>query len=407
MARTRNQALADWMTERAMSETELADQLNRHVATLTGRPGTTTGRTVRRWLSGEVTWPQARQREALARLTGIPAGGLGFVHRGAAPAAPVASQGPTHHVGMSDVARLTAKMADLVAADHRDGGTVAVESRAADLARQTLDLQRLGTASTRVRGKLYALAATLACSALWAASDGHRLDAAQQHLHQSVILAGLSADPSVQFRVWGHAAVLYRQLGRPTDALAAADVGRRLSVNRRDPLYASLAHVHTAVHHGDLGDRTAALRGIGHAQDALDRADPRLPRPPWMLFYDQSQLELLTVIAKAALGQWADAEAHAHRALALMQQRPGLVRERHRALVHLARTQLEQDALAPAVTHARAVPPNAWHGRTAHLLRAFTTRLNTLAPDAPETRAWTEYVREVRATPLTTAPRPH
>ncbi|MEV0444567.1 hypothetical protein AB0I84_32020 [Streptomyces spectabilis] len=293
---------------------------------------------------------------------------------------------------MSDVQRLSAKLVQIVASDDRHGGTERVERRAERLARQTLTLQQHGTATARVRSHLYSLAAAFTSSAMWAAIDGGRLDAAQIHMQESVTLAGLSADPAIQFRVWGHAGALYRHLGQYTDALAADDVARASSIFRRDPLYASLAHARTAVHHGDLRDRQAVRRSIGHAQDALARADQHAPRPPWMRFYDQAELELLSLIAHSALGNWEDAEAHAHRNLALL--RPELARNRALAHVHMARAQLEQGAVDAALAAARSIPRDAWHGRTGQLLKAFNTRLTALAPDNPQVREWTEYTRE-------------
>ncbi|GHC90328.1 Tat pathway signal protein [Streptomyces flavofungini] len=323
------------------------DALNDFLRELTGRQGLVTERTVHKWRSGETRWPQSVQRTALQAVTGRTPAALGFVvperhtgrskedpsvHRrrfvtaaagGALSAATPAVAGASRsRVGMSDVQRLTAKLGAVVASDDRHGGTETVETRASQLARQTLALQQRGTATSRVREHLYSLAAAFASSAMWAAIDGHRLDAAQQHMQQAVTLAGLSADPAIQFRVWGHAGALYRHLGRYTDALAADDAARSTSIFRRDPLYASLAHARTAVHHGDLRDHNSVKRSLGHAQDALTRADPRAPQPPWMRFYDQAELELLALIAHAALGGWAASEAHAHHNLALL--RPDL-----------------------------------------------------------------------------------
>ncbi|WP_371653850.1 MULTISPECIES: Tat pathway signal protein [unclassified Streptomyces] len=409
MASPRNQALADWMTEHALTAAEFATRLNAQLTALTGRPGTATDRTVRRWLCGEVTWPQTGQREALTRLTGLPLQDLGFTPRDPTPAAtgptpigthsptpggaPPVFRGPPSRVGLGDVARLAAKLTEVVAGDHRHGGTQAVENGAAHLVRQALELQQRGTASTRVRSKLYALAAAFAGSALWAATDGHRFPVAETYLHQAVTLAGLSADPAAQYHVWGLAGGLYRQLGRHTDGLAAADVNRSLSINRRDPLFASLAHVSTAVHHADLNDRTAALRSIGCAQDALDRADPALPRPPWISFYDQAGLDLFSLMSLLTLGQWTQAEARAHHALAVLRGRPDLARNRYRVTVQLARAQLEQGALEAAIASVRTIPRDAWHGRTGRLIAVFTARTAVLAPGAAETRAWHAYVR--------------
>ncbi|MEU7106502.1 Tat pathway signal protein [Streptomyces sp. NPDC046215] len=418
MERTRNEALAEWMAEHQMTEGELADAVNGELGALTGRDGLVSDRTVRRWLSGETRWPQTRQCKVLEQLAGRSAEALGFVPRrsrsrsappqevepvqrrvfltattGTALAATaVAGQGPRPRVGMSDVNRLAARLADVVASDDRHGGTTALETRAAALARQTLDLQQRGSSTTRVRSHLYALAAAFTSSAMWAATDGQRLDTAQQHMQRAVTLAGLSGDGAVRFRVWGHAAALYRQLGRYTDALAADDAARAVVITRRDPLYASLAHARIAVTHADLHARTAALRSLGHAQDALTRADRNTPRPPWMQFYDEAELELLTLITHTVLGQWADAEAHAHQHLALL--RPELVRNRALSLAYLAHAQLEQGALEPAVASALAVPADARQGRAGQKLAQFTARLAAVAPRTPEARAWADHCHE-------------
>ncbi|MFI9206255.1 hypothetical protein [Streptomyces sp. NPDC053048] len=66
-----------------------------------------------------------------------------------------------------------------VASDDRHGGTTALETRAATLARQALDLQQRGTATKGVRSRLYGLAVAFTSSAMWAATDGQRLDIAQ------------------------------------------------------------------------------------------------------------------------------------------------------------------------------------------------------------------------------------
>ncbi len=418
-----NRLLADWLSKTGMSQVELADAVNDRMQA-TGARGGVTDRTVRRWLAGEVRSPQARQARALAEVAGRPVAALGFVPRrrrvqeevdsmkrrtfvvttgvvtavagvgpaaaGGAPAAP-ARRGPRPRAGMGDVDRLSGRLADVVAADDRYGGTDRLEARAVALAQQALALQEHATVSARVRGRLFALAASFTSSALWAATDGGRLEAAQRHRDRAVMLAGLSGDGAEVFRAWGHAAALARYLGRPGDALAADDAARAVPLVRRDPLFASLVHARTAVHHADTGAATAALRSLGHAEDALDRAQSA-PRPPWIAFYDAAELQLLAATAHGALGRWADAEAHARAALA--QLRPHLLRNAALTRAHLARAQLEQGALEEAVATAGAVPPAARHGRTGRLLETFSARLESLAPGTPEARTWAAHTRQ-------------
>ncbi|MEY9998098.1 hypothetical protein ABIE67_010217 [Streptomyces sp. V4I8] len=347
----RNEALIQWMTEHQMTAREFADALNQCIRELTGHQSLITERTVLKWRSGETRWPHTLHRTAIQTVTRREPAGLGFMpprrsvstakhqllsgrtHRFFGPVAP-SSHSARPRVGVAHIKQLTAYLPALVESDDRHGGTEAVERRAAQLARQTLGLQQQGTATSRVRAQLYSLGATFTSSAMWAAIDGRRLDAAQRYMHEAVTLAGLSGDSAIQFRVWGHAASLYRQLGRYHDAIAADSAARATSVFRRDPLYASLAHARTAAHHGDLHDHSAVKRSIDLAQDALARADLSAARPAWMRFYDQAELELLALIAHFALSSWADAEAYGHRTLALL--RPDLVRNRSLALVYTA-----------------------------------------------------------------------
>ncbi|MEJ8648566.1 hypothetical protein WKI65_10835 [Streptomyces sp. MS1.AVA.3] len=86
------------------------------------------------------------------------------------------------------------------------------------------------------------MAAAFTSSAMWAAIDGRRFDAARHHHERAASLAAMSGDQTIQFRIWSHAGSLYRHMGRPWDALAANDVARALPVTRRDPLFAALGH---------------------------------------------------------------------------------------------------------------------------------------------------------------------
>jgi tetratricopeptide (TPR) repeat protein len=297
-------------------------------------------------------------------------------------------------LGSTDVDRLNDKLAVIVSMDDRYGGTPELEQRALALVRETLDLQQRGTASSRIRSELYAVGAEFTTSAMWAAIDGRRLDAAQAHLNQAVTLAGLAGNPTVQFRVWCHAGVLYRQLGRHAEAMAAIEASRTTAITRRDPLFTSLALARLAVYRADSGEATAALRAIDQAQDAFDRADHSLPRPAWMHFFDQAELDSLALFAHLSLGRWAEAEHRAHRCLTRL--RPDL--KRNRALTHanLALAQLGQGDIEPAVASAMTVVPEmAQQGRVRELLGEFTQRLNATAPKTPEARAWRDHRTQI------------
>ncbi|MBB5123419.1 helix-turn-helix domain-containing protein [Streptomyces griseoloalbus] len=417
-----NEELTARMRDLGLTQEELAEALNTVIEQITGRFGTVSVRTIHNFTSGRTRWPQARQRLALEAIFGCAATELGFVPHAratsdhpipahaqhheeepvlrreflaatsAAVLSPLASGAPatasgSGRLGQSDVNRLSAQFALIIASDNRTGGTHRVEQAALGWAQHALHLQRTRPASQRVRGQLYGLAAGFMGSALWAAIDGGRLGPARQHLHEAVSLAGLSGDSSMQFRIWGHAGALYRNLGQCTSALAADEAAKRTRV-ARDPLYASLVHARTAVHHADLHDRQAALRCLGLAESALSRADGDALRPSWLLFYDSAEFHLLALTATTSLGLWDQAEAHAHHTLAKL--RPDLKRNRALTQAYLAHAQLGQHEPGLAVATAHRIPAQARHGRTAHLLNNFGHRLHALAPNDPATRAWFE-----------------
>ncbi|MFF3693227.1 XRE family transcriptional regulator [Streptomyces sp. NPDC002221] len=420
MKRARNKALAAWMDAHDISPDALADQVNKAVGEITGKTGETSERNVFRWLSGETRWPQLRQRLALEAVSGRPVRSLGSVPRGE-PIPPVhpeddpvlrrafmtAATGTAlaltpsttvaaGRLGRGDVERLNARFADLVVRDHRRGGQLLVERRAIELSEEALRLQQDHSASQRVRSSLYACAAAFMSSAMWAAIDGKRFGAAQNHLNRASGLAAMSGEQGIQFRIWSHAGSLYRHMGRPADAPAANDVARNLAITRRDPMFASLGHARHAAILGLAGSASMTDRCIGYASEALDRADAYTPRPVWITaFFGPSEIDSLSSVAHLALGQYERAEAEGHRSLAYLQ--PHMERSRAIMTVRVARAQLGQGDLDHAVSTAMSVPSNnGHHPRVIAMLDTFTTKLNSTAPDSNAARTWASYLHDYR-----------
>ncbi|MEV7682879.1 helix-turn-helix transcriptional regulator [Streptomyces sp. NPDC088341] len=419
-----NRVLKARMAESGLTQTELAEAVNADLRAA-GYDGTVSDRTVRNWLTGKTGWPHHRQRAALEAVFNCPVTELGFaprgdssrtappedpVHRrrfvsasaGAALAASAASAyGEQRRVGVGDVQRLLSKFAFVIASDHRYGGKLTIETQASALAGEAIALQARSTASQRVRGALYGCAASFTSSAMWAAIDGRRFDAAQRHFERAAGLAAMSGDSAIQFRIWSHAGSLYRHMGRPADALAANDVARRLPVSRRDPMFASLGHARHGAIHGLTGDARAVRQALGHAQDALQQADPNEQRPVWMTaFYDQAEWENLALAAYLSLGDYENAEAHAHRSLALL--RPEMQRTRAITTTRLAQAQLGQGDLEPAVVTAMSIPaePTGGHPRVTGMLHDFGNALRLTAPSSLHTRTWDEYTHDRQRNPL-------
>ncbi|MCX4661128.1 helix-turn-helix domain-containing protein [Streptomyces uncialis] len=418
-----NEILREKMAEAGFTQSELAEAVNADLRSA-GYEGTVSDRTVRTWLTGKSRWPHRRQRAAIEAVFQCPITELGFIPRQGSDTARLAppedsvlrrrfisastgmvltaaAGGPAHssarRVGTSDVERLQGKFAVLVASDHRYGGKLTIETQASALAGEALALQAWGTASQRVRGALYGCAASFTSSAMWAATDGRRFDAAQRHFHRAVSLAAMSGDPSIQFRIWSHAGSLYRHMARPSDALAANDVARGLSITRRDPLFASLGHARQAAIYGRFGDARAVCQALNHARDAFGRADPGERRPMWMTAVrDRAELEELALSAHLSLGDHAIAEALAHKSLALL--RPHMQRDRAIVTVRLAHAQLGQEDLETAVATAMSIPNGPdQHPRVVAMLQDFGKALNIAAPSSQPARTWDQYTHESRS----------
>ncbi|MFJ8001896.1 XRE family transcriptional regulator [Streptomyces sp. NPDC096310] len=426
MDATRNTALELWMAEHGHSSNSLADAVNGALERLTGRAGGLDGSSIRSWKAGRVKWPKSATRKALEDVTGLPAIALGFIPRGrtslappppqkdpgmkrrtvvggiAAAAAAAAAPGTAapRRIGMSDVDRLRTRFAEVIASDHRHGGQLGIEQRAAALADEALNLQNSGSATQRVRSNLYACAASFRSSAMWAAIDGRRYDDAKGHMREAQALAEMSGDQAIKFRIWSHAGTMYRHLGRPADALAANDVARHLHVTRRDPLFASLGLARQSAICGAAQDRIGTRRAFELAQDAMLRADPADFRPVWMLaFYDQAELDSLALSAFLALGDYQTAEFHAHRCLSAL--RPHMRRSLAITTTRLAHAQLAQGAADAATVTAMSVPSNAatQHARVSRMLQEFGAALRATAPGSSTAQIWTEHTRDAWRTP--------
>ncbi|MEU3283184.1 hypothetical protein [Streptomyces antibioticus] len=317
---------------------------------------------------------------------------VGGIAAAAAAAAAAPGTASPRRIGMSDVDRLQRRFAEIIASDHRHGGQLGIEQRAAALADEALNLQNAGSASQRVRSSLYASAAAFRSSAMWAAIDGRRYDVAKGHMREAQALAEMSGDQAIKFRIWSHAGTMYRHMGRPADALAANDVARNLHLTRRDPLFASLGLARQGAIHGAAQDRNGTRRAFEQAQDAMLRADPADYRPVWMLaFYDQAELDSLALSAHLALGDYSTAEYHAHRCLSAL--RPHMIRSRAITTTRLAHAQLAQGAPDAATATAMKVPTEAatQHARVTRMLQEFGAALRATAPGSSTVQTWTEH----------------
>ncbi|MGW0712546.1 hypothetical protein ACWD4G_42565 [Streptomyces sp. NPDC002643] len=311
----------------------------------------------------------------------------------AAAVVPSLSYRPTR-VGTSDVMELRKGLDDLQALDDHRGGHEALESAALSGARQALDLQQKA-ATQRIRQRLFSVAADYTATAAWSAIDARQPQRAGQHLDRALQLAGMANDGVTQLRVWNSYAMLAHQRQERTKAVDAAYAAQAVSICRRDPLFASLAHARAAVGHATIGDRNAALRSLGYAENTLSKAAPDQARPSWIAFYGPSELSALTAIVRDRVGNYAQAEAASHRALASIPRQ--FHRNRALATARLALAQLHQhdieQACATAATAFDLMTSHPIPGRMRSLLGDFYRDLITIAPTATVAQDWGDRFR--------------
>ncbi|REK91110.1 hypothetical protein DY245_06590 [Streptomyces inhibens] len=314
----------------------------------------------------------------------------------AAALLPTTPSNGTARVGMSDADRLQRNFAELVEADNEGNSGIRLETRALAHAQHALELQNIGHAKSRVRARLYYLAAAFTGTALWAAVEAQQPERAQGHLHRAMTLAGLAGSSEMQMRLWGHAALLAFQEQHVHDAIAAAEAGRRTYACRMDPLLRSLANARLAGILSAVGDESEAMRNLENAEKAYERADLLEERPAWISFYDKAELEGLSALVLADLGHYDESEARLHRTLA--QLKPEYRRNRLYYSVHLALAQLAQGEAEQAVATAVPLLPTTGEapprGRTGQLLQQFDRGLNQVAPGTPLAIEWADRYAE-------------
>ncbi|MFE4176878.1 hypothetical protein ACFRR7_33365 [Streptomyces sp. NPDC056909] len=263
-----NRKLADRIAELGFSQAELARRVNVEIEFLTGRLGNVTDADVRRWLRGETKWPQERIRLSLERVLSTRAEDLGFVPRRKSTAPPeedpvhrrtflsaasgsilpVGTSGTSSHgrLGSNDVRRFHQDYVVILRHGDAGRGSQKVENLAVELASRIQSALSLSTASTRVRDMLHRLAAEVISSAAFASIDASAPQRARAHLDKALTFAGLSRDSEAMYNVWNHMTLTSSQRENHAEAVAGAEVMKRSSIARRDPLYASLGHMRNA-----------------------------------------------------------------------------------------------------------------------------------------------------------------
>jgi tetratricopeptide (TPR) repeat protein len=437
MAHTRNAALAARIAELGLTEQELSDLLNDAIELATGKRGRSTDRYVRLLLDGSIRWPWPVNRRALEQVLGRSILELGFVPRGrsslggaagngtaaggaardgTASAADLATQEATMErrevlgiaagvsisivvpalpeqgrIGFTDVERLRAPLAELVAIDQRLGG-VAMAPVCVRQAERMLDAVRRFDTSDRVERALFALAGEYLAAAGWACVDAVELDEAAHHLDRALRAAHTAQDPMLQAKVTNLVAMRSREAGEYAYAHIMSKSGLTTTAARVNPRVNALFHARVAHGYGYRGELGMAQRSLGRARDALAKVTPETPTPPWLHFFDQAELAALAALTYQALGRYPQASEQGE--LATSEVLPDHVRNRTLYTLGLADSLLSEREVERAAAHATAglelaggLREGVRRGRVARRLRQLRGRFGQW-PDVPEARAW-------------------
>ncbi|MFJ4503672.1 XRE family transcriptional regulator [Streptomyces sp. NPDC088864] len=241
---------------------------------------------------------------------------------------------------------------------------------------------------------MYRIASDAMCLAAFAAIDARAPWRARSHLDQALPLAGLAREGEAMYRVWDHLMLTSSQRENHAEAAAAAEVMKRSSLARRDPLYASLGHMRHANALARLHQPTESLRAMSFAEKAFERTAAEQPST-WISFYSRAEFDALSSYVWTALGEHERAESCLPRTLAAISD--DMVRNKALYTAHLSLAQAKQGEMElAAATGRRAYKmllPASGSLRTTKTLAATRRIIESTSTRAPEAVSWIEESR--------------
>ncbi|MET9363249.1 tetratricopeptide repeat protein [Streptomyces sp. NPDC006632] len=272
--------------------------------------------------------------------------------------------------------------------DDRHGADTLYQ-RAAQPLRTAYALLDASAARRSTHERLHAGAGELAISVGWLAHDSGRFGEARSHYAEALATARLAGDPALEAHAFCNMSFLARDMGRPREAMRAAQAGERAAQGLGSARLLSLLALREAGGWAGLGDRSACEEALGRAHSRFARGASGAD-PEWMSFFVEAELEMLQAQCFSALGDWSRAARHARRAGAL--QDPYFTRN-----LALYRAELADDlARAGAPAESAAVGQqvldllNQVRSTRIHAMLADTSRLLTPHRAAPEVAAFLE-----------------
>ncbi|WP_414629048.1 tetratricopeptide repeat protein [Streptomyces xanthochromogenes] len=221
----------------------------------------------------------------------------------------------TQRVGEAEVSAVEDAVRRIRLLDDRHGAD-GLYQRAAQPLRTAYALLDASASRPSTQERLHTGAGELAISVGWLAHDSGRFGEAQSHYAEALATSRLAGDPGLEAHAFCNMSFLARDMGRPREAMRAAQAGERAARALGSPRLLSLLALREAGGWAGLGDRSACEESLtrAHAHFARGATDAD---PEWMTFFVEAELEMLQAQCWSALGDWSRAARHAHRAAAL------------------------------------------------------------------------------------------
>ncbi|MGW2251554.1 tetratricopeptide repeat protein [Kitasatospora sp. NPDC001660] len=276
--------------------------------------------------------------------------GSGPGHRGDTLVPGRSAPVPLRRIGAAEVLGVEQAVRDIRLADDVHGGDTLFELAGQSL-RTAYVLLNEGEYSAETERRLQAGAGELAISVGWLAHDSNRLADARSLYAEALATARMAGDCALEAHVFCNSAFLARDVGRPREALRAAQAGQAAARHLDSDRLLALLAMREAGGWALLQDRSACERAIARAYTLFDRG-PCEADPEWMSFFGEAEIAGLQSQCWSALGDWDRASEQA--GLAITLQEPHFVRNRVLYTAELAHDRLGRGDLAGAAHHGSA-----------------------------------------------------
>jgi tetratricopeptide (TPR) repeat protein len=250
---------------------------------------------------------------------------------------------PSSVVGRASVAALRAVITDYWRRDDRHGSLVLLPAVLGHLQyARSLIPQATGDISRDLKGVTAELARLVGAMSL----DARRFSTARNHFRLSLALAREIEDHDFVSNVLAGMSLLATYTEDPAEAVALAAAAQDTARDAATPRVMAMLAMREAFGQAALGDRQGCHVALSDSERWLERVSPGDTDPDWVRYFDETKFLVDSGIARARLGEYAEAEPLI--AGALEREDSNNLRGRAFHLYWLARTQSRQGKIDEA-----------------------------------------------------------